>query len=58
MPIEAPLPKDHLMLVAWNNYKGTREYRKHREWAEYDDWLDGSLWAFFLWLVGSLVREQ
>ena len=48
MPTEAPLSKDHPMLVAWNKYKDTDDYENIRRWVCHPGHTDGSMWACFL----------
>lgn len=44
----SPLPKDHPLVVAWEEYRATDEYANTRKWALHEQHVDGSLWAAFM----------
>lgn len=48
MPDEAPAPKDHPMLIAWEKYKLTDEYANSFSWGRHEQHRAGSLWASFV----------
>ncbi len=48
MSVEAQVPEDHPMLIAWKRHKDTPEYANTRKWAADPDHVDGSLWATFI----------
>lgn len=43
-----PVPNDDPLMVAWNEYKASEEYRNTKKWAAFEEHVDGSLWAAFL----------
>lgn len=43
------LPKNHPLMVAWEEYKQTPEYANSKKWAERLEHIEGSLWAAFEW---------
>ena len=47
MSVDAPVPKDSPMMLAWERYKATSEYANTRNWALHEAHVDGSLWAAF-----------
>lgn len=47
MSVEAPLPDDHPLKIAWEEYKQSKSYANTRQWALQEDHVDGSLWAAF-----------
>lgn len=47
MGTDAPLPKDHPALVAWETYKSTEDFENTKRWALEEKHTDGSLWAAF-----------
>lgn len=47
MSTQAPLPKNHPLVIAFEKYKATPEYANTRRWALHDAHVDGSLWAAF-----------
>jgi hypothetical protein len=47
MPTESPMPKDHPLMKAWEQYKVTDDYTNTRKWAHHAEHVDGSLWAAF-----------
>jgi hypothetical protein len=47
MPTESPMPKDHPLMKAWEEYKQTDDYANTRKWALHAEHVDGSLWAAF-----------
>ena len=42
------LPKNHPMVVAWEEYQATPEYANTKKWAAHKEHVDGSLWAAFV----------
>lgn len=48
MSEETPLPKDHPMMVAWDTYRATEEYRNSFKWASDVQHRPGSMWAAFM----------
>lgn len=48
MSEQSPVPEDHPMKIAWEQYKLTDEYANTKNWATYPRYVDGSLWAAFV----------
>ena len=48
MTTEAPLPKDHPIMIAWEKYKASDQYANAFQWAQNVDHRDGSMWNAFL----------
>lgn len=44
---QTPVPADHPLMIAWENYKQTEDYANTKKWAAYAEHVDGSLWAAF-----------
>lgn len=51
---EQKLPDDHPMVIAWEAYKKTEEYRNSFRWAAEEQHRSGSMWAAFIegWQAG------
>lgn len=52
----SPLPSDHPLFLAWEEYRKTEDYVQTRAWAERREHLTGSLWAVFV--AGWEAKEQ
>jgi len=48
MPVEAAVPADHPMMLAWEAYRQTDEYRHSFKWASDVQHRPGSMWAAFV----------
>ena len=48
MPVEAPLPKGHPLLEAWEAYQLSDEYANSFRWAAEKEHRAGSMWAAFM----------
>lgn len=44
----SPVPNDHPLKLAWEQFRSTEEFSNSRQWASKDEHLDGSLWAAFV----------
>lgn len=47
MDIQSPLPKNHPLMKAWEDYKKSEDFANTRKWALREEHVDGSLWAAF-----------
>lgn len=58
--IQAPMPRNHPCLAAWNRYSATEEFANTRRWAGHQNHVDGSLWAAFEagWRANQDVRPE
>lgn len=45
MSASSPVPKDHPLMVAWEAYKQTDDFKTTKVWAQHPAHVDGSLWA-------------
>ena len=43
-----PVPKDHPVMKAWEEYKATEEYANAKKWTRFEEHVEGSLWAAFV----------
>ncbi len=50
MGCESPLAKDSSIILAWEEFKTTGEYKNSLKWARHSDGrhTEGSLWAMFI----------
>lgn len=48
MSTSAQVPKDDPLMIAWESYKTTEEFSNSRKWAQYEQHVDGSMWAAFV----------
>lgn len=48
MPIDAPVPKDHPVMKAWEAYRQSDDYRNSFKWASDVQNRTGSMWAAFV----------
>lgn len=53
MPVEAPLPEDHPMRIAFQHFKdkieeGVNVFDNCKKWAHFPEHVDGSLWRAFM----------
>lgn len=48
MSASQPLPKDHPMVLAWEEHKKTDEYANAERWALVKEHIAGSLWSAFV----------
>jgi hypothetical protein len=55
----APVPKDHPLMKAWENFKDSDDFANSKRWAAHPEHLDGSLWALFDagWHAGVSARR-
>lgn len=55
MDAAAPVPNDHPLMIAWKAYQSSGEYQNTKNWAAFEEHVDGSLWAAFVegWEAGS-----
>lgn len=58
MSVQAQVPNDHPLMIAWNAYKATDDYANTRKWAVYPEHVEGSLWAAFSQGFASLEAEN
>ena len=47
MSTEAPLPKNHPALAAWDAYKASPDFANSFNWADHEQYREGSMWAAF-----------
>lgn len=48
MPVMAPVPKDHPLMKAWEEYIACEEFANSQSWAKKGpEYVEGSLWAAF-----------
>ena len=47
MSERAALPKDHPMMIAWEEYQKTADYQNALRWTVHAEHAPGSLWAAF-----------
>lgn len=47
MSVQTPVPADHPMMIAWNQYRESEEGLNAVRWAEHREHVQGSLWAMF-----------
>lgn len=58
MSTQAPVPKDHPLMIAWEAYKSSDDYRNTKRWAAHPEHIEGCLWAAFVsGFVANIVRE-
>jgi hypothetical protein len=48
MPIETAVSKDAPLMLAWEKYNLSEEYRNSFEWAAHEQHRTGSMWAAFV----------
>ena len=48
MPDEAPVPKDHPLMQAWEKFNASEEYANSFSWARHEQHRQGSMWAAFM----------
>lgn len=48
MSVEAPVPKDHPLMVAWAARKATQDHANNARWAVVPEFTTGALWGEFV----------
>lgn len=58
MPVEAAVPADSPLMIAWEAYKKTPEFANTLKWATHPEHAVGSLWASFCAGRESLASQS
>ena len=48
MAVMAAVPADDPLMVAWESYQETEDFKNTKRWAKNPEHLQGSLWAAFM----------